>query len=185
MTQPSATIGRAQEPAQPPPDRLNAQVGVLTRREIEARILAPVIEALAAAYGREGVLATVSDAIIAIAREQGRDLVGTMGGDSLHHFAESLQFWTRDQALEIDILAQSEDEFRFNVTRCRYAELYRALGVADLGAILSCNRDAALIEGFSTEVTLERTQTIMGGAPCCDFRYVRRQQPNATGASAG
>ena len=68
MTQPSAAIGREQEPVQPPPDHLNAQVGVLTRREIEARILAPVIEALAATYGREGVLATVRDAIIAIAR---------------------------------------------------------------------------------------------------------------------
>jgi hypothetical protein len=181
----------AQQPEQPneqvagpSPDRLNAQVGVLTRREIEARILAPVIEALAATYGREGVLATVRDAIIEIARAQGRDLVETMGGDSLRHFAESLQFWTRDQALEIDVKTQTEDEFRFNVTRCRYAELYRALGVADLGAILSCNRDAALIEGFNAEFTLERTQTIMGGAPCCDFNYIRQRRADSTGAGA-
>ena len=44
MTQPSAAIGREQEPVQPPPDHLNAQVGVLTRREIEARILAWLAE---------------------------------------------------------------------------------------------------------------------------------------------
>jgi hypothetical protein len=43
-----------------------------------------------------------------------------------------------------------------------------------LGAVLSCNRDFALIEGFNPEVELTRTQTIMGGATCCNFRYQRR-----------
>jgi hypothetical protein len=54
--------------------------------------------------------------------------------------------------------------------------MYRALGIPELGAILSCNRDAALIEGFNPAVQLERTQTLMGGATHCDFRYrlVRR-----------
>ena len=30
----------------PPPDTLTTQIGVLTRREVEARILKPIIEAL-------------------------------------------------------------------------------------------------------------------------------------------
>ena len=184
MTQQADPADRKPQTTALPPDDLNARVGVLTRREIEARMLAPVIEALAARYGREGVLATVRDTIVEIARGQGRDLVTTMGGDSLDHFAESLQAWARDDALEIDVVAQSEDEFRFNVTRCRYAELYRALGIPELGAILSCNRDAALIEGFNPDVTFERTQTIMLGAPCCDFGYVRRGKPGEPGATA-
>jgi hypothetical protein len=49
--------------------------------------------------------------------------------------------------------------------------MYRALGVPELGALLSCNRDAALIEGFNPAVKLTRTQTIMNGASFCDFRY--------------
>jgi L-2-amino-thiazoline-4-carboxylic acid hydrolase len=57
------------------------------------------------------------------------------------------------------------------VTRCRYAEMYRALGIPELGEVLSCQRDAALIEGFNPGVTLERTHTIMQGAATCDFRY--------------
>ena len=184
MTQQTNPADQAPQSADLPPDDLNARVGVLTRREIEARILAPVIEALAATYDREGVLETVRDTIVKVAREQGRDLVGTMGGDSLPHFADSLKFWTRDGALEIDVLTQTDEEFRFNVTRCRYAELYQALGIPELGAILSCNRDAALIEGFNPDVTFERTQTIMSGASCCDFRYVRRKQSeDGTGAT--
>ena len=31
---------------------------------------------------------------------------------------------------------------------------------------------AALIEGFNQDITLTRTQTIMQGAPFCNFRYV-------------
>jgi predicted ArsR family transcriptional regulator len=157
-----------------PPDQLNAKIGVLTRREVEARMLAPLVTALGEEFGRERVLEIVRKTIIQIAREQGHALTETMGGDSLTEFADSLRFWTQDNALEIEVLAQDEDRFDFNVTRCRYAELYRSLGMADLGAVLSCNRDYALIEGFNNDIALSRTQTIMQGAPYCNFRYRRR-----------
>jgi hypothetical protein len=39
----------------------------------------------------------------------------------------------KDDALHIDVLEQSEEALAFNVTRCRYAELYRALGIPELG----------------------------------------------------
>ena len=158
-------------------DTLNERIGVLTRREAEARILKPIIDALGEAFGREAVLDVVRRTIIQVAQEQGDQLAENMGGDSLACFADSLQYWTRDNALEVDVLAQNEGEFAFNVTRCRYAELYRSLGIAELGAVLSCNRDFALIEGFNKDVELTRTQTIMGGATHCDFRYKRREQP--------
>ncbi len=61
--------------------------------------------------------------------------------------------------------------FAFNVTRCRYAEMYRELGIPHLGPVLSCARDFALIEGFNPLIRLTRTQTLMDGAPTCDFRY--------------
>ena len=60
--------------------------------------------------------------IIDIARTQGAQLAQAMGGDSLADFAETLRFWTQDQALEIEVLARSEEAFDFNVTRCRYAD---------------------------------------------------------------
>jgi hypothetical protein len=159
----------------PPPDTLNARIGVLVRREAEARLLAPLIDALGAEFGREQVIAVVRDAIVEVARRQGGDLAQAMDGASLAAFAESLRYWTADDALEIKVLQQTAGAFDFNVTRCRYAELYRALGMAELGAVLSCNRDGALIEGFNPQVEFSRTQTIMQGAPFCDFRYRLRQ----------
>ena len=142
-------------------------------------MLAPLIEALGAEFGRERVVEVVRATIVRIAQEQGAALAASMGSDSLGAFAESLSMWTQDNALEIEVLAQSEEAFDYNVTHCRYAELYRALGVPELGVVFSCNRDAALIEGFNPGVELTRTQTIMQGAPFCDFRYRRRPQPIA------
>ena len=150
--------------------RLNA-VGVLTRREIEARILAPVVDALGRRFGRDEVVAIVRDTVTAIAREQGRAMAEATGDESLAAFAGTLEPWTRDGALEMTVHEQSSERLSFDVTCCRYAEMYRSLGIPELGALLSCNRDAALIEGFNPSVTLTRTQTIMQGATCCDFRY--------------
>ena len=75
-------------------------------------------------------------------------------------FARCLDRWSEAGALEIDVLEQSADRLSFNVTRCRYAEMYRALGLGDLGSSLSCQRDFSLIEGFNPAIELSRTQTI-------------------------
>jgi len=152
-------------------DNINSKIGVLTRREVEARILAPMLDAMGEAFGRDRVLQVMRDTIIRIARKQGSELAGSMGGVTFQHFADSLRFWTMDDALGIDVIEQTEDVFSFNVTRCRYAELYGKLGIRELGTALSCARDYALIEGFNPDVSLKRTQTIMEGAPHCDFRY--------------
>ncbi len=153
------------------PDTLNARIGVLTRREVEARILAPIIDALGERFGRDAVIETVRDTIVAIARSQGAHTAAQAGGATMEHLDAAMGAWTQDDALQMEVLDLDADRYNFNVTRCRYAEMYKALGIADLGAVLSCNRDGAFIEGFNPEVTLTRDQTIMQGASHCDFRY--------------
>ena len=157
-------------PNNPPPDTLNS-IGVLKRREIEARILIPFVKALSAEYGEENVKTILRETIVRIAREQGAEMAAQMGEDGLDAFSGTLTHWTKDGALETEVLLQNDERFEFNVTRCRYAELYRALGVPELGALLSCNRDFSLIEGFNPDVELTRTQTLMEGAGYCNFRY--------------
>jgi len=156
---------------EPPPDHFNQSMGVLTRREVEARLLAPLVEALGEEFGEERVLQVIRETIAAIARRQGAELVQAMGGNSLTQFRESLVHWTKGKALEIEVVEEAGNVFAFNVTRCRYAEMYRQLGILRLGPILSCSRDFALIEGFNPRIRLTRTQTLMEGAPLCDFRY--------------
>lgn len=152
-------------------DQLSETIGVLTRRETEARILIPLIRDLGEAFGRDAVVRTVGRSIVKIAEGQGRELARTMGGNSAGHFKSALGMWTRDNALEIEIKEASRQILSFNVTRCRYAEMYRALNAGDLGLVFSCNRDGALIRGFNPGAEMARTRTIMEGAPACDFRY--------------
>jgi predicted hydrocarbon binding protein len=155
----------------PPPDTLNESIGVLTRREVEARILAPVVDALGNEFGRQKVIGILRETIVRIAEEQGALLSQLMGGNSLEHFYKSLEFWTKDGAIEVETIEQTDEVFSFNVKRCRYAELYEKLGIAELGTSLSCARDFALIKGFNPNIKLKRTQTLMEGADFCDFRY--------------
>jgi len=152
-------------------DTLTQKIGVLTRREVEARILKPIIEALGDSFEKKEVLRVVAQTIITIARQQGAELAEAMGGNSSSHFRESLDYWTQNSALEIVTHRHDETRLDFDVTRCRYAEMYRSLGMPELGKLLSCNRDFALIEGFNPAARLTRTQTIMEGASHCDFRY--------------
>lgn len=149
---------------------LNA-IGVLRRRLIEARIVAPLLQAMAAEFGAERVHAIARDVIRGIARDQGDELARTHGGRSLPVLHGTLDRWTADEALTLQLHEVSDTSLAFDVTRCRYAEMYRELGIPELGAILSCNRDGALVEGFNPDVELRRTQTLMGGGSHCDFRY--------------
>jgi L-2-amino-thiazoline-4-carboxylic acid hydrolase len=153
------------------PERV--KLPLLQQREIEARIVGPLVRAFGEEVGRERAVEIVAGVIRELARESGAELARVLGEHSLEAFARSLDRWRENGALEIDILEQSPERLSFNVTRCHYAEMYRALGLADLGASLSCQRDFALAQGFNPDIELTRTQTIMGGAPFCDFRFRR------------
>jgi hypothetical protein len=150
---------------------INERVGVLLRREIEARVLAPIVEAFAREIGRERALEIVGRTITEIAREQGRQMAARAPGNAMADLAERTRAWKMDDALRTTTLEESPTRYDFNVTRCRYAEMYRDLGIPELGFLLSCNRDFAFGEGFNPSMELTRTQTIMQGASFCDFRY--------------
>ena len=151
-------------------DNLTQNIGVLLRRETEARILIPFIENLVKEIGKTKTLDILEETIKTVARKEGEELSKEYG-NNVDAFLETLSFWTKDNALEIDILDKSDSKLDFNVTRCKYAEMYKSMGVNSLGAILSCNRDGALIEGFNSKAKLDRKQTIMNGDKCCTFRY--------------
>ncbi len=153
-------------------------IGVLKRRLIEARVLAPMLAAMSREFGAERVQTIAREVIRDLAEAQGAQLADVAGGCSLAHFAGTLDRWTADEALTIDVVEQTPERFAFNVTRCRYAEMYRALGVPELGAVFSCQRDGALMAGFNPDVKFTRTQTIMDGASHCDFVYQLRRTPS-------
>ena len=139
------------------------------RREIEAGVIAPLVAAFAAEIGGERAHAILADVVRKLAVDAG--CAAAASGTGLDGLKRAVDRWTEGGALELTVLRDDADGFDFDVTRCRYAELYHALGIPELGPLLSCNRDAAFIDGFDPAIRFARTQTIMGGASHCDFRY--------------
>ena len=160
---------------EPGPESGECRLSLLRQREIEARIVGPLVRAMSAEIGQDRAIALLRSVIADLARQGGLDLARSLGEATLSGFASCLDRWTEGGALEIEFLERSPDRLDFNVTRCRYAEMYRSLGLADLGPSLSCVRDFALVEGFDSAINLTRTQTIMEGAAFCDFRFRSRK----------
>ena len=147
-------------------------LSMLDKRTIEAEILKEVYLTLKENHGEEVAKKTIAESVRRSAIEQARAFAAAApGGPSLKAFQDVMPLWTKGGALEIEVKEQAADTFTFNVVRCRYAETYKAMGLGEIGHLLSCNRDGAFCEGYDPKLKLERTQTIMQGASYCNFRY--------------
>jgi hypothetical protein len=93
------------------------------------------------------------------------------GPIDLKSFAALQPKWRQDDALRIEVLAEETDRFDFDVIRCRYSEMYKGMGLGEIGEILSCQRDGTFCQGYDPRIALTRTTTIMEGADRCNFRY--------------
>ena len=149
------------------------RLGILEQRRIEAAFARGIYDEMKAELGEAQAKAILTRAVVKLARSTAAEMAkeGPGGKPSLEHFIALQPLWTKGDALKIETLHQDATHYDFNVVRCRYAEMYREMGIAELGAVLSCNRDGAFCEGYDPKLKLERTQTIMGGAAHCDFRY--------------
>jgi L-2-amino-thiazoline-4-carboxylic acid hydrolase len=148
-------------------------IPTLTKRRLQAEVIAPIYAEMVAEIGEERAAAILDTAIRKAAIAEGAAFAAKAPGGkpSLADFIKLFELWTTGGALEIDILEASATKFDFNVTRCRYAETYKDMGLGKIGHLLSCNRDGSFCEGYDPRLKLDRAQTIMAGAPCCTFRY--------------
>lgn len=156
----------------------DGEIGILARRRIEAGIIAPIYEEMRERLGEEMAQSILDQAIRKAAIAAGQAFAAkTPGGTSLRSFQELQALWTQDDALVIEVVKATDTEFDYNVHRCRYAETYREMGLGKIGHLLSCNRDGVFCTGYDPRITLERPQTIMGGASHCNFRYTLQEEP--------
>ncbi|MEM7748295.1 MAG: L-2-amino-thiazoline-4-carboxylic acid hydrolase [Pseudomonadota bacterium] len=145
---------------------------MLERRRIEAQILKHVYDTLLESHDKAVAEATIANAVRASSIEQAEGMAADVGGNtSMKTFVDRQSQWTAGGALEIKVHEHTDDTYKFDVVRCRYSEMYREMGLGDIGHLLSCQRDGTFCEGYDKRLKLTRTQTIMGGASHCDFHY--------------
>ncbi len=145
---------------------------ILLRRRIEAGVIKPIYQEMVASLGQDLARTVLAKAIVKDAVSHGQAHAERQDRpNDLAGFAALLPQWQKHDALQIEFLDATDKQLDFNVTRCRYAEMYREMGLEDIGDILSCGRDGSFCDGYNPEIDLTRTQTIMQGASHCDFRY--------------
>ncbi|MGH2632844.1 MAG: L-2-amino-thiazoline-4-carboxylic acid hydrolase [Tepidiformaceae bacterium] len=151
------------------------ELPLLERRRIEAGVLVPIIRAMQAEFGEERVNDVVGRTIRDIARAQGQAMRERQNVETMADLAAvSARGPLGEGSLIVDVVEQSDERYGFNVTRCKFVEMYEEMGARDLGPLLSCGRDFAYFEGLAPGVAFDRTQTRMQGADFCDFRYERK-----------
>ena len=150
-----------------------AEIPTLTKRKLQAQVLGPLHAEMVLELGKNKADAILDRAIRKAAIAEGAAFAKKAPGGvtSMADFIKLFDLWTADDALQIEVLEATDQRFDFNVTRCRYAESYKDMGLGEIGPLLSCNRDGTFCQGYDPRISLERKQTIMEGASCCTFRY--------------
>jgi L-2-amino-thiazoline-4-carboxylic acid hydrolase len=155
------------------------QIPTLVKRRLQAEVIGPIFAEMVAEVGQEKAARILDTAIRKAAIAEGKSFAAKApgGAPSMADFIKLFELWTTGGSLEIEVLEASDTKFDFNVTRCRYAETYKEMGLGKVGHLLSCNRDGSFCEGYDPRLKLERKQTIMEGAKCCTFRYTLEDKP--------
>jgi hypothetical protein len=152
---------------------VDPKISMLDKTRIQAQVLVPVMRALRAELGKEKADAIVRGAL----RDWSKQLFAAIGSEiegSPRRKWATMQGAFNDvtqREVTFDILRKDEEALDIDVTSCRFADFFRALGEPELGALLVCQGDVDIAEAAGGNVSLERAQTIMQGAPCCAFRY--------------
>ncbi|MCP4903075.1 MAG: L-2-amino-thiazoline-4-carboxylic acid hydrolase [bacterium] len=149
----------------------------IEKRAIEAKAIAPLINAVIKRLGREEALAILEEVNQEEALLRGRSLAEEIGRNGIEELVDEVAGWGCGGVWEMDVLEQTPTTYSFNVTRCPYHEKYRELELQEYGVGFSCCRDEPHARGFNPRLRLERTKTLMEGADHCDFRYSLEDPP--------
>ena len=156
-------------------------IPLIDQVRIQAQVLVPLVKTLRAELGEERAHTIVRQALSDLYRKFGEKWWRAQGGRDLGAtMALAFDRFAAGDALDYQVLRKAPDRFDLNVTGCRYAEFYKAIGAPEIGFLLVCSADFTMAEGFGPDVQLRRTQTIMQGASHCDFRYALKERENGS-----
>jgi predicted ArsR family transcriptional regulator len=148
------------------------ELSLLDKTRIQAQVLVPVLRALRAELGDEAANALVKRALRDWSQRLFTAIGETVEGSGRQKWAAMHRAMgeTAEHDVTFEMHRKDEDALEFDVTQCRFAEFFRALGEPELGALLICAIDFDIAAAGGGEVTFTREQTIMQGAPSCTFR---------------
>ena len=145
-------------------------VPVILRREIEALMIKPFLDAFEKELGHDKTYEIAASVIEGISLAQGAEYSEIWGGKDKKAMEKQRLTWSANGAIERETLVDDDYRYHFNITKCEYVQLYERLGMKDMGFLLSCLRDEGFYRGFNPDMKMGRTKCLMCGDDCCDFR---------------
>lgn len=148
-------------------------LSLLEQVKIQAEVLLPVLRRLRSELGRVKANALVAEALRDWQRSVHEQIAAETPGEGWTKLGAMVAAKTPaiGDAIAIEWGAVDlPNTMEFTITRCAFADFFRALGEPELGALLTCEGDLHEVAAVGG-IELRRSQTIMQGAAYCDFRY--------------
>jgi hypothetical protein len=123
--------------------------------------------------GRDKADALVRGALREWSKQLFADIGNSIEGSPGRKFAKmnSALAEVTEREVTFDMHRDDREAREFDITSCRFAEFFRALGEPELGALLVCSTDIDIADAGGSAVSFSRDQTLMQGGSCCTFRY--------------
>src|SRR6266545_7856559 len=152
---------------------VDPKLSLLDKTRSQAQVLVPVLRALRSELGKAKADAIVKQALRGWSKQLFAAIGEGVDGSPRRKWAamHTAMAEITEQDITVEMRRHDKQALEFDVTRCRYAEFFRALGEPELGALLICETDFDIAAAGGGEVPFTRDQTIMQGAPSCTFRY--------------
>ena len=152
---------------------IDPEISMLDKVKIQAQVLVPVMQALREKLGRDEADALVKGALRDWSKAIFAGIAEGIDGSPRKKFAamNTALADVTEREVTFDMHRRDKQALEFDITSCRFAEFFRALSEPELGALLICHVDADIADAGGDEVNFSRTQTLMQGASCCNFRY--------------
>jgi predicted ArsR family transcriptional regulator len=152
---------------------VDPKLSLLDKTRIQAQVLVPVLQALRSELGKAKADAIVKQALRGWSKQLFAAIGDGVDGSPRRKWAamHTAMAEITEQDVTVEMLRHDKEALEFDITHCRFAEFFGALGEPELGALLICETDFDIAAAGNGEVTFTRDQTIMQGAPSCTFRY--------------
>ena len=125
----------------------NIAIPVIEKRKLQAEVIIAIYDEMRDAFGELKAKEILKNAIKKNAVSEGSKLRQDIDKkvdkktSVINRFIDVFELWKSGGALEIKEIKKTNKVYHFDVTRCKYAEMYDKMGIKDLGKLLSCNRD--------------------------------------------
>lgn len=137
--------------------------------DFHAKSLVAIVRAVERKYGEEGKRAVKEAWLEEVYRKPWKRIGESVKKNDVQTLAKLVEEGCIGTH-EWERINDEPDKVAYRFTKCRWAEIFRELGVTDIGKWF-CDSDPVYVEAFNPKIKFKRTKTLMGGDKYCDHVF--------------